>query len=416
MKPAIRQGLYVIMDQGFLSLTTFITGVLVARATSKEEYGAYVLGWSIVMIFQSIQSALVGSPTTILLPRTPESSKKEYLASSVVFILLTSVIAMLLLSSAYLIVRTNGNSSDLVHFLPAIAVAVTPLTIRMSMRTLFLARLEVTRSIAGSMIATTLQLCGIFAIFSLHTLTAFSAFLIIGSANLVAAVSMIYLLRNSLRLSTKRLPDDFRRNWRVGRWMVLNVAGLACSSHAYPWLLLILLGSGSVAVFGACLAIASLLNPLLNGLSAFILPKMAHGFKDGNKETLNRMLRQSIMAIAAIYCTWLCVGFFSRNLLVSGFYGEEYSGYGWLLVLLLLKTTIESTASPLSSALQALEKPQSITLALLLSSMITLLVGFILIRQFGLTGAAISAILAATVSGGSRYLSIRRASRINLKG
>src|SRR5205814_5715341 len=46
-KPALRQGSLVLLDQGFVSLATFLTGAMLARATEKGEYSAYVLAASL---------------------------------------------------------------------------------------------------------------------------------------------------------------------------------------------------------------------------------------------------------------------------------------------------------------------------------------------------------------------------------
>lgn len=57
------------MDQGVLSGANFIVGVLIARNTGKEEYGAYVLAFSIFQFIASIHSALVSNPAMVFIPR-----------------------------------------------------------------------------------------------------------------------------------------------------------------------------------------------------------------------------------------------------------------------------------------------------------------------------------------------------------
>ena len=90
-KPSLREGSIVLIDQGFFSVATFVTGVLVARASTKEEYAVYVLGWSLVLIIQGLQRALVNGPFTVYAPRLNRYLIAIFITAVRLFILLFSV-------------------------------------------------------------------------------------------------------------------------------------------------------------------------------------------------------------------------------------------------------------------------------------------------------------------------------------
>ena len=63
-KSTVRESSVVLLDQGALSLAAFFTGVLVARAVPKEDYGLYVLDWSAFMIVQGLHRGITSLPFT----------------------------------------------------------------------------------------------------------------------------------------------------------------------------------------------------------------------------------------------------------------------------------------------------------------------------------------------------------------
>ena len=67
--------LCVIIDKGLISVVHFLVGLLVLRATSKDEYGIYVNLFSLLMLGVGFQNALVTTPMAILAPRkTPREA------------------------------------------------------------------------------------------------------------------------------------------------------------------------------------------------------------------------------------------------------------------------------------------------------------------------------------------------------
>ena len=56
-------------DQGVSSATNFLTGVIIARACSKEELGLYMLGFSLVLFVTDLQTSLISTPYMVYAPR-----------------------------------------------------------------------------------------------------------------------------------------------------------------------------------------------------------------------------------------------------------------------------------------------------------------------------------------------------------
>src|SRR5664280_807115 len=59
---ALHQGIISLADQAVASATNFLTGIIIARACSKEELGLYMLGFSLVVFVTDMQTSLIATP------------------------------------------------------------------------------------------------------------------------------------------------------------------------------------------------------------------------------------------------------------------------------------------------------------------------------------------------------------------
>ena len=75
LRPSLVQAGAVIMDKGFCSIANFLTGVLVARACPKAEYGLYVLCFSLMIVAQQVQRNMTANPLTVYNPRLGDSGR-----------------------------------------------------------------------------------------------------------------------------------------------------------------------------------------------------------------------------------------------------------------------------------------------------------------------------------------------------
>jgi O-antigen/teichoic acid export membrane protein len=409
-KPALRQGGIVLIDQGALSLATFVVGILVARATSKEEYGLYILGWSLLLILQGFHKALVGVPFTVYAPRLSPPERTIYQGSTLVHTLVLGLIisAMLMFFWLWNPLQHTPQFTGIEDLLPLLAITVIPFMTRDFMRNAMLAQLEVSASVLVNLTATVFLVIVLGALFATKTLTVNNSFYTYAATSCAAAVYMIVTYRTRIKFVGSRLISDLARGWRIGKWIVVNAMGYTAASQAYPWMLLYFIDPETVAVFGACLAIAGLFTPLLRGATAYILPRMAHAYKDGDDINLSRMLRLSLLVLGLPYGVWFIVGSIMGDQLVTLFYTDAYQGYGLLVALLLAKTFVESVSTPLTNVLQTLERTDVTAVALIIGAVVTLGLGPIVIPQAGLNGAGWAALLSSVATAAWKWFSIRK--------
>ena len=407
-KPAIQQGAVVLVDQGVLTLATFITGVLVARGNSKEDYGIYVLGWSLLLIFQGIHRALVNLPFTVYAPRLHHSELKTYQGSTLIHTAFLCIVSALTLLTVYLWGNQDiATSTSLHRTLPWLVAVVIPLLLREYVRNSLLALLKVWATVGVNIVATLVLLTLVTGLFISEHLSVNFTYQIIALVYALAAAVMIWNARKQYQFKWKLILPDFLRGWPIARWTLVDVLAYMGASQVYPWLLLLLMDQQAVAAYGACLAMASLLTPFLRGSIAYIFPRMAHGYTGNDPTNLMRLLRLSVLMLSAPFILWLVIGTVFNEQIVTLAYGDAYSNFGFLFVLLLIRVAITSISSPYTNALQTLERADVNTASLVVGALVTIALGIFLISYFGLTGAGLAGVVSTSATAIWRWVFLK---------
>jgi O-antigen/teichoic acid export membrane protein len=408
-KRALRQGVVVVLDQGFLSAATFATGAMLARATDKDDYSVYVLGLSLVFFLQGLHRALVSVPFTIYAPHLSDSDRKIYQGSTFVHTLILCIaIAGVMLAIHVSSVTARPDSNRLNESLPLLAIVAISFFLREFVRNALLARLQVWAGVRVNMIATGAQLVFTAWLFELHRLTVANTFAIAALTSLAAATYLLWRYRHLMRIVRKRLWLDLLRGLGTGKWILIDVFAYMGASQAYPWLLLYLLDNRTVAVFGVCSALAGIMGPFLRGASAYVHPRMVHGYTGANVPNLRRLVYLSSIVLGIPFGAWLLLGSMFAEQLLTLIYGHAYSGYGVLTILLLTKASIEGISSPLSQALQTLHRADVVTAGLIFGTVITLGLGSMLVVQMGLNGAGLAAAVSSAANASWKWLMLTK--------
>ena len=409
-KHAVRQGGVVLIDQGTLSLATFVAGILVARACTPQVYGLYVLGWSILLILQGFHRALVNIPFTVYAPRLNHKERVSYQGSALVHTILVGLVTVFVLCVLWIWdpIGQEPKLAGLDDLLLLLAATAIPFLTRDFMRNSMLAQLDVTASVFVNLAATAILLSVMVVLFAWDHLTLAISFYVYTLTSTLATAYMLWTYRSRTRVIAGRIWNDFKKNWKIGKWIIVNTVGYTVAYQAYPWMLLYFKDAEAVAVFGVCLAVAGLLTPLLRGAAAYILPRMAHAYKDGNHVNLARMLRLSMLVLTMPFGAWLVIGGLFGDQIVTLFYSDAYRGYGLLVTLLLGKTFIESASTPLNNALQVLERTDIGAASLPIGIVVTLGLGSMMIYHFGVTGAGYAAVLSSAAMATWKWLGIRK--------
>ena len=91
---------WALIDQGFASGVTFLTGVLVARLLGPEQFGVFGLLFMVILFFNSAQYSLIASPMMSIAPQLEGEEQTEFLSAqgSAAFVLIGLSVVLTLLA------------------------------------------------------------------------------------------------------------------------------------------------------------------------------------------------------------------------------------------------------------------------------------------------------------------------------
>ena len=215
----LRKGFLALMDQGLLSGANFLVAILLARWLTRDEYGAYAMGFSIFILLYGFHSAFLLEPMSVFGPesiaRCLGAYVRKLLGYHVVLrgILVALVIAGVILLPFFMVDRA------LTSALWGVCIAVPLIFFYWLCRRSAYLKFAPGLAVIGS--ATYfLAVLALVLVFK-RWLSPFMGFVI----QSVAAIPAAILLFASSQSKADEEPgpsnrEVVRRHWRYGRWVM----------------------------------------------------------------------------------------------------------------------------------------------------------------------------------------------------
>jgi O-antigen/teichoic acid export membrane protein len=140
-------------------------------------------------------------------------------------------------------------------------------------------------------------------------------------------------------------------------------------------------------------------------LSVLLVPTLARARRDGRFGHLVRLALALFAAGSALY--WVLLGLFHHQL-VTWVYGGQYREYENILWLLGFLPLITVAVKVLGAALRALERPDRLFWAFLLSIGVTLTLGFACMAAWGVVGVGVGCALSEATKALAIWACYRR--------
>jgi O-antigen/teichoic acid export membrane protein len=393
--PTAKKGYIALIDQGFVSGANFLTGVLLARLCTKEEYGLYVLAFSLLLFWDGFRNSLVASPLVVYLPRKGEKEQSSYIGSSTVLHALVFLAGAVVFGAAAGIIKLTGDAPLAAVVLAGI-LTLCGYSSREHVRRVFYAQLRTRRAALVDGVYCLLQLGALVVLWRYGMLSAVNALLALGGAQTAAALAGLLLLSKSISFRNLNLRSAFSLHWKLGKWLVATSLAYAVATQIYPWALKYTSSLESVAIFGACMVPILVVNPIIIGFNNVLAPRLSHVFAQEGIAGLRRVVWKSQVILGGLLTfIALFTAIFSRVILEL-MYGGKYSEYNTILTLLAIRLVMVGFAAPLLVAFLIMEKPKIHFYVTIVSAICTLSVGLSLVCFFGVAGAALGMILAGT--------------------
>jgi len=386
-----REGVLTLADQAVVSGTNFLTGVLVGRALPETSFGVYVLGLTVLLFLVEAQTALVSTPFTVFYPRRSPSERPSYAGGLLVHFLVLAGGAALLFGGAA----------------AALAAAAGLILLREFVRRFGFARLYMGRALLLDAAVSALQLGGLALMWRWNMLTPARAYLVVGGACGAGALVALWAGRRDFAVHRAEPLKEWRRSWRLSRWLLLGIVAFWFASHSYPWLLAGFRGTAETGGYGACLRVVFIANVFMFGAANLLGPRMAHAFAEGGPARLGRAVLRGTAAVGApmlVFCLLMQV---FGGPLVALLFGGKYAGYDWTVRLLALEQWVSALAYPINKALVAMERTDVNFKSCLIALAATLVFGVWLVQAGGTTGAAAGSLIGTAAASAYKAWTFR---------
>lgn len=387
--PWAMKGGLAIIDQGFISGSNFLIGILLARWLLPGQYGSYALAFGAFLLLTMLYGSLLLEPMGVFGGSTYRGCLRGYLRSLLRIHLVITLVILLVLGLLAATARALGLPDGLPGALAGVTVAAPCILLFWLARRSFYLELSPARAALGSGLYCAFVLAGLYLVYWRRLVSPFTAFVLMGLGALATGALLLIILRSELPSDSTAttVRQAWRKHWDYGRWALAgNVASWVPAYIFYP-----LLGTFSgMARAGELRALMNFVLPLAQAqaaLSMLLLPYAARTFgQEGRSGAASLAVRITLLSAAAAFAYWgLIIPL--RQTAFHFLYSDKYAAVAHLIPLVAVGSILWTAAYGSSIVLRAMESPDSIFVAFCSATVISLIIGIPATWAFGLQGA-----------------------------
>ncbi|MEQ1830184.1 MAG: hypothetical protein ABL921_29775, partial [Pirellula sp.] len=207
------QGSMLILDQAAISISSFLSMVLVGRFGGETELGTYSLAFVTLWFSASIPNSLVWVQFAIRSARLKGMAALRHERAAAWHVI---VFSALMAVPVLAVVWTVPNRS--VAMFTAMISYISGMLIREHFRRVLMSKKDMRTLLWSDMLSSTLQVLALLWLAGLGHLGATTGLFVNG---LFAVVPSLFLMAklNIIKVSVRTVWIDFLRNWGTGKWL-----------------------------------------------------------------------------------------------------------------------------------------------------------------------------------------------------
>jgi O-antigen/teichoic acid export membrane protein len=396
--PWVGKGSLALLDQGLISGSNFLIGILLARWLAPEAYGAYALAFSIFLFLSSFHNALLLEPMSVFGPASYSERLPAYVGKLLRLHFVLAFFLTGLVVAGIAVLHHFTADRALTSGLWGVCIA-TPLILFF-----WLCRRAMYLQLAPGLAARgasgyCLVLVFLLLLFKrLDWLSGLTAFLIQSLAATAAGALLLVSLRP--QFDSQSGPSGsaiVRQHWRYGRWVVATGFVYWLSGNAYYVIVAAFLRMQDVGALRALQNFTLPFAQFLIAISLLLLPWASARFAQEGRVGLQRRMRQITLLFVAVASAYYAVLWFFGGRIMAILYAGRYTDFAYLLPLVAAPVVVVAVSQGSAIAVQAMQAPAEVFLAYSVSGTLTILAGVALARYWGLEGALIG-ILTSSIS------------------
>ncbi|MGD0126145.1 MAG: glycosyltransferase [Terriglobia bacterium] len=392
----VGKGALAITDQGLLSGSNFLLGVLLARWLTPNQYGAFALGFSIFLFLSGLHNAFFLEPMSVLGPESYSECIVGYLKKLLGLHFVFTFLLSMLTVAAIPFLRFFAADQALTSALWGVSVAVPLILFQWLCRRAAYLRLAPGLAAASSAVYC-LALILLLMVFNKQGwLSPFTGFLVPSLATFPAILMLLVSLpRRTDSTAGPAGSEIVRRHWEYGRWVVGGTTANWLSGNAYYLIVAALLPIGDLAAFRALRNFTSPCAQALVAINLLVLPWASARFAKEGIPGLRRRTRQLAWLFGAAALAYLAAIWLFGSKIMSFLYAGRYNQFAPLLLLSTAPLLFTAVAMGSEVAVQVMQAPSEVFLAYSVSGALTVLTGIVFTHYWGLAGGLVGLLISA---------------------
>ena len=373
-----------VIDQAAFSASNFLTAVIVARHSSAEHFGLYILGLRLVDYCREIQNVMIWSPYMLFSPRFQDAEHARYTGSTLAHQIFSCGLVALIFLSAWFVLPPTFNS-----FMLPLALVGVFFPLQEYARRICFANFHFVAVVMLDVAVTVIQLAGLYFCAMQNQMSVRNAYWIIGAANGIATLVWLVWARSFFVFEKSRFIPDFKMNWEQGKWLLGGNVTLLAASQIFPWTLTTFHGAAATGIYAAGEGIVNFIRAFMISIQNFLGPKLAHAYARGGKHALKQVVYQTTILLGVI--TGACAALFALfgGNLATLVYGEKFVGLRWVIAFLAFNIFLGALTTSQSYALSTIERSDVNFKINILGLILSMSLGLALTIQYGALGAAL---------------------------
>jgi O-antigen/teichoic acid export membrane protein len=393
----ITKGGLAIVDQGLISGSNFLIGILLARWLMPEQYGAFALAFSVFLLLSYVYQSFLAEPQAVFSGSAYSGSLRGYLKTLLGIHLILTCFGVVLLGGAAAIAAILGKGNDLPGALAGVAIASPCILFFWLMRRAFYMNLAPARAAVGAFLYFVLVTGGLFIAYKRALISPFSAYLLMAVGALGTGFYLLSQVRKVLPPDTAVPPtrrEAWHKHWEYGRWALAVSVVTWIPYYMYYPLVSAFSGMAQAGQLRALMNLSLPMEQSYTALSILFLPYAARVCRERGISSAGPLVRRITLLFVAGAVVYWAVLIPLKGPVFRLLYAGKYMEVAHFIPYVALGTTMWAAAFGPAILLRAVESPDSIFYARCVASVLSLLIGVPATRWFGLWGVVWSIIIA----------------------
>lgn len=380
-------------DQAVVSLTNFVTMLLLARVLEAPDFGKFTLVYGVLTFAGVLQASLITQPHNVIGASLKGADYARYTASSgLAQLVYAGVIAGLTIFAA---ARTRGLDLEISALLFALAPAIMAWQLQEFIRRVLYTERRTVAAFFNNVTSYGGQAITIVVLSFIGRLNGESALYAVCATSAAGVLVGLVQIRGSLAFPPA--ASAIRDNVSFGKWLAGAEIGYWLSTQIYLYLAAAILGPAGAGLLKAVQLLFAPLNVILFFLNSTLPVRFASAHARTGRSGLDLRVRRAYAVIVPVVVSYCVPVTAFGSALLSVLYGDTYSGGTVVVGLVGLFYLLVTPFPVLSGALRALRRTRPIFIGYLLASVTSVSIGSFLVARAGVEGAAAGMALSAAI-------------------